>query len=233
MQETRSDPESSNSSSARDPDRDTLPDGSVAHPLHPSRAHLQRMMRSKAFLGLVLVCLAVPLAASNVVVRRLSEPTAPTAATIRPPQMVSDVVQARLRADVAAMRAFRPGYPFWRHVFTIPDGSIAFGSAADGRLLATFPARGDWSRQAAWTDPAIAFSLDGRSLARKLDERREQVAVLMESAAGPVLHNSTRGDALNMNTPSTASCSPSGAPFTSGSACPRRLAWPRSSSNRA
>ena len=158
-------------------------------------------MRSKAFLGLVLVCLAIPLAASNVLVRRPTEQTDPATGTVRPPQMVSDAVQARLRADVAAMQAFRPGYPFWRHVFTIPDGSIAFGSAADGRLLVTFPARGDWSRQASWTDPAIAFSLDGRSLARKLDERREQVALLMERAAGPVLHNSTRGDALNMNTP--------------------------------
>ncbi len=109
--------------------------------------------------------------------------------------------RARLRADVAAMQAFRPGYPFWRHVFTIPDGSIAFGSAVDGRLLATFPAKGDWSRKAVWTDPAIARTLDGQSLARKLSERREQVALLMERAAGPVLHNSTRGDALLMNAP--------------------------------
>ncbi len=111
------------------------------------------------------------------------------------------MVQARLRADVAAMQAFRPAYPFWRHVFMIPDGSIAFGSAVDGRLLATFPAKGDWSQQAVWTDPAIAGILDGQSLALKLGERREQVADLLERAAGPVLHNSTRGDALLMNAP--------------------------------
>jgi hypothetical protein len=120
---------------------------------------------------------------------------------IRTPPTAGDSVQARLRADIAAMHAFRPRYPFWRHVFIIPDGSIAFGSAADGRLLATFPARGDWSRRVVWADSTIANTLDGWPLARKLSERREQVALLMEQAAGPVLHNSTRGDALLINTP--------------------------------
>ena len=99
------------------------------------------------------------------------------------------------------MRTFRPGYPFWRHVFALPDGSIAFGSAVDGRLLATFPAKGDWARRGVWADPAIALTIDGSSLARKLDARREQVALLMARAAGPVQHNSTRGDALLMNLP--------------------------------
>ncbi len=159
------------------------------------------MMRTKSILGLVLVCLAIPLTASNVFLRESSEQMPAAPATIDPPPTVNDVVQARLHADVAAMQAFRPGYPFWRYVFTIPDGSIAFGSATDGRLLATFPSKGNWSRQAVWKDPAIVVSLDGRSLARKLDERREQVAELLERTAGPVVHNSTRGDALNMNTP--------------------------------
>ena len=158
-------------------------------------------MRTKVILALVVVCLAIPLAASNVLVRQSSEQSAATDASVRAPQAAGDAVQERLRADVAAMQTFRPGYPFWRHVFTIPDGSIAFGSAADGRLLATFPTRGDWSQRAVWKDPAIAVSLDGRSLARKLDDRRDQVAALMEHAAGPVLHNSTRGDALLMNVP--------------------------------
>ena len=99
------------------------------------------------------------------------------------------------------MQAFRPGYAFWQHVFTIPDGSIAFGSAVDGRLLATFPAKGVWTRQAVWSDPAIARILDGQRLAPKLSERRQQVALLLEGAAGPVLHNSTRGDALLTNAP--------------------------------
>src|SRR4029453_475281 len=105
---------------------------------------------------------------------------------VQAPQAASEIVQARLRADLVAMQAFRPGYPFWRHVFTIRDGSIAFGSAVDGRLLATFPAKGDWSRHAVWIDPAIARILDGQTLARKLSDRREQVALLMERAAGPV-----------------------------------------------
>ena len=158
-------------------------------------------MRTKVILALVVVCLAIPLAASTVLTRQSSDQDAATDAAIPAPRAAGDAVQARLRADVAAMQTFRPGYPFWRHVFTIPDGSIAFGSAADGRLLATFPTRGDWSQRAVWSDPAIAFSLDGRSLARKLAERREQVAQLMERAAGPVQHNSTRGDALIMNVP--------------------------------
>src|SRR5690606_10871070 len=37
------------------------------------------------------------------------------------------VAQARWEQDLAAMERFRPGYPFWQHIFAIPDGSIAFG----------------------------------------------------------------------------------------------------------
>jgi hypothetical protein len=111
------------------------------------------------------------------------------------------IVEARRRADFAAMQEFRPGYGFWRNVFTLPDGSIAFGSASDGRLLALFPARGDWTRDAVWLDPSLADVLDGQPLARKLGERRDQVAALLERAAGPVLQNSTRGDALLRSAP--------------------------------
>ena len=25
------------------------------------------------------------------------------------------------------MQTYRSGYPFWRHVFTVPDGRLAFG----------------------------------------------------------------------------------------------------------
>ncbi len=158
-------------------------------------------MRPKTLLALALASLAIPVAASNVIVRRPSAPTAATGDAIPAPQSAGDAVEARVRADVEAMQTFRPGYRFWRHVFTIPDGSIAFGSAVDGRLLATFPARGDWTRRGVWTDPTLAHTLDGRSLARKLGERREQVALFMERTAGPVLHNSTRGDALLLSTP--------------------------------
>ena len=157
------------------------------------------MVRTKAGFALAAVCLAIPLAASSVITHPWGRTSTPAVVPVSPP--ASNPVHARLRADLAAMQAFRPRYPFWRHVFTIPDGSIAFGSAADGRLLATFPTKGDWSAQAVWTDPALAGTLDGQSLARKLDDRRDQVASLIERADGPVLHNSTRGDALLMNTP--------------------------------
>jgi hypothetical protein len=34
---------------------------------------------------------------------------------------VENPVEARRRADFAAMQTFRPGYAFWRHVFTLPS----------------------------------------------------------------------------------------------------------------
>ena len=101
--------------------------------------------------------------------------------------------QARRNDDAGAMETFRPGYSFWQHIFTIPDGYIAFGSAVDGRLLAVFPTKGDWAREAEWHDPALAGILIGQRLAKNLDQRREQVAALLEQAAGPVAHNPTRG----------------------------------------
>lgn len=106
---------------------------------------------------------------------------------------------ARWQADLAAFRTFRPGYEFWQHIFTIPDGAIAFGSAVDGRLLAIFPAKGDWARDAVWKDPALADTLRGQRLARKLDDRREQVARLLQAATGPIVHNPTRGNFLLPN----------------------------------
>ena len=103
---------------------------------------------------------------------------------------------SRWEADVLAMEAYRPGYVFWQHIFTIPDGSIAFGSARDGRLLAIFPTKGDWIRDAAWTEGALAPLLDGQQMPRDLDERRSLVASLLEPVVGPVLHNPTRGNFL-------------------------------------
>jgi hypothetical protein len=161
-------------------------------------------MRTKVILTCAAVTLTIPLAASSVMLRH-SSPPVPPAPAIHRPQTAGDMVQARLRADVAAMQTFRPAYPFWRHVFIIPDGSIAFGSAVDGRLLATLPARGEWSQQAAGSDPTVARILEGQSLALKPRERREQVALLIERAYGPVLHNSTRGDALLVNAPAYGS----------------------------
>ena len=161
--------------------------------------HHRPMLKPRAILAVTALGLSMPLVASSVSIRRSTE--RPAVVAVHAPHAASDVVQGRLRADLAAMQTFRPGYPFWRHVFIIRDGSIAFGSAVDGRLLATFPARGDWTRHAVWNDPAIARILDGQPLARKLSDRREQVALLIERAAGPVLHNSSRGDALLMNAP--------------------------------
>ena len=158
----------------------------------------RRRLTTKAILTLAALTAAIPVAAWNVATRRASANVA-AAASAHAPRAAENPVDARRLADFAAMQAFRPGYAFWQHVFTMPDGSIAFGSAVDGRLLATFPAKGVWTRQAVWSDPAIARILDGQRLAPKLRERREQVALLLESATGPVLQNSTRGDALLPN----------------------------------
>ncbi len=156
----------------------------------------------KALFALAVLCLTSSLAASNLVTRPSIAPDGTIAGATSPMHAATDVVRSRLREDVEAMRTFRPGYPFWRHVFSLPDGSIAFGSAIDGRLLATFPTRGDWSQQGVWADQELAVPLDDAVLARKLATRREQVAQLMERTAGPVLHNSTRGDALLTRLPS-------------------------------
>ena len=111
----------------------------------------------------------------------------------------ADYAASRRRDDFAAMQTFRPGYAFWQHVFMLPDHSIAYGSGVDGRLLVTFPTRGNWMRSAVWADPTLGRILDDRPLARRLSERREQVAHLLEGEVGPVLHNATRGDALLPN----------------------------------
>ena len=102
-------------------------------------------------------------------------------------------VEARMRSDVAALAHFRPGYEFWRHVYSIPDGHIAYGSAVDGRLLAVFPESGDWAKRAKWAERSLADLFDGRELPKDLDERRDYVARLIEETVGPVIHNPTRG----------------------------------------
>jgi hypothetical protein len=153
-------------------------------------------MEMKVIAALAVLTAAIP-AGSAITARRAT--TRASVASAPQALAAENPVEARRRADFAAMQTFRPGYAFWQHVFTLPDGSIAFGSAIDGRLLATFPAKGDWTRAAVWGDPTLAGVLDGQPLARRLSERREQVALLLERAAGPVLNNSTRGDALLPN----------------------------------
>jgi hypothetical protein len=114
---------------------------------------------------------------------------------------VQATVDTRLGGDLRALQEFRPGYPFWRHVFTVPDGSVAFGSRTDGRLLAVFPARGDWSSAGRWEEPTLAGALDGVSLSQHLDDRRDEVARMLEQSFGPVLHNPTRGRFVTRNVP--------------------------------
>jgi len=107
--------------------------------------------------------------------------------------------RARLESDLVAVRSFRPAYAFWQHIFIIPDGRIAFGSAQDGRLLAVFPAAGDWAQDARWEDQMLAGALDGQPLPRRLNDRRDLVVRLLEPTTGPLVHNPTRGQFLLPN----------------------------------
>jgi Transglycosylase SLT domain len=131
---------------------------------------------------------------SQIITARVDAQTSPAATDTSPSeQSAQDFTRARLQADFAAMRTFRPSYPFWRNIFTIPDGRIIFGSAEDGRLLATFPVRGDWARLGVWEDPTLASVLDDHRLPSRLNLRREEVVRLLEATAGPLVHNPTRG----------------------------------------
>ena len=157
-------------------------------------------MKARAILVLaVAIAATIPAAASKVVTTAPVVAYEMTSAHDASVPTAADVAAARRRDDFAAMQAYRPGYPFWQHVFTLPDHSVAFGSARDGRLLALFPVKGEWTRHATWTDPKLAHVLEGQRLARRVGDRRDQVAALLERAAGPVVHNSTRGDALRPN----------------------------------
>ena len=119
------------------------------------------------------------------------------AATLQP-LFAQDASRARLEADLAAMNTYRPGWQFWRQIFTIGDGSIAFGSGTDGRLLAVFPSRGDWAN-GEWKESGLAALADMGSLPSKLDDRRTTMAEWLEPVVGPELHNPTRGDFLAPN----------------------------------
>jgi hypothetical protein len=142
----------------------------------------------------------------------LAHPVSPVAAQFGPPDSRPVAVRSgsvaldafelsrnRLDSDFEAMGEFRPGFAFWRHIFTIPDGSVAFGSAENGALIATFPARGDWASGARWEDPSFSGTLRGVRLDAALGDRRDQVASLLEPSAGRILHNATRGNFLLPN----------------------------------
>jgi hypothetical protein len=113
----------------------------------------------------------------------------------------ADHVQARLQADLDVVKVYRPAYPLWQHIFTIPDGRILFGSARDGRLIATFPVKGNWARDGQWFDPALASSFEGRTFPSRLDDRRDLATRLLEPVTGPLLSNPTRGRFLLPNIP--------------------------------
>lgn len=100
---------------------------------------------------------------------------------------------ARLKDDLAVVQTFRPAYRFWQHIFTIPDGRIAFGRQDDGRLLATFPSKGDWARDVVWFDKGLASSLKDVAWPLKLDDRRDLVVTRLLPLTGPLVHNPTRG----------------------------------------
>lgn len=112
---------------------------------------------------------------------------------------IEALAAARLNTDLAALETYRPSYRFWRHIFAIPDGSVAFGSATDGRLLAVFRATDEWTRNGRWEDATLAGLLQSLSLPRGLEQRREQVAQLIAESVGPVVHNPTRGRFLQPN----------------------------------
>ena len=113
--------------------------------------------------------------------------------------LATEHVELRRGGDVGAMEKYRPGYAFWQNIFNIPDGSIAYGSATDGHLLAIFPTKGDWVRDVVWVDQSLAGTLDGVALPSDLDDRRDEVARLLERVVGPVMHNPTRGNFLLPN----------------------------------
>jgi hypothetical protein len=112
---------------------------------------------------------------------------------------IAGIAAARLAADMAALQLFRPAYPFWQHIFSIPDGSVAFGSAGDGRLLAVLPAAGDWARAGRWEEPGLAQLLEEVALPRNLERRREKVADILTGAVGRIVHSPTRGRFLLPN----------------------------------
>jgi len=143
--------------------------------------------------------LAPPVVHAQAPATRVDPDLAPVALVGLPPASVAeqaarDYTLARFQADLQAVETFRPAYPFWQYIFTIPDGRISYGSAEEGRLVATFPSRTRrWDRDGIWEDPQFASLLDGRSLSSRMTTRRDQVADLLEPLIGPVISNPTRG----------------------------------------
>ena len=142
-----------------------------------------------------ILALSTLVSSSSTLEAAPSPPGQADPAAVLPPaaRAASEYSRARVDLDLAAVQSYRPSYPFWQHIFTIPDGRIAFGSAQDGRLLAVFPAAGDWARDAEWEEQALSGFLNGRALPKQLNQRREEVVRLLTPVTGPLVHNPTRG----------------------------------------
>ncbi len=178
-------------------------------------------MRAVTVFGLAVLTVFCPLAASQAIAAPAPPQQPPFATSFAPPQplvrstieavdvdldveftdeqLVYYLMRSQLDADFDAMRIHRPGYSFWEYIFTIPDGSVAFGSAEDGRLLAVFPTRGDWSRSGRWMEASLAPTISGARIEGRLTRRRDQVELLLEPVVGAVVHNPTRGQFLQTN----------------------------------
>ncbi|MDX1562751.1 MAG: hypothetical protein R3305_07475, partial [Gammaproteobacteria bacterium] len=126
----------------------------------------------------------------------------PPQSSTEEPRTDDDPVWASARKiyeqDLDAVSRYRPGYRVWHHVFSVPNGRLAFGNAADGSLLATFPLDGDWTGAAHWADRTLASLLDGRRLEGRLSEIRDETASLLTESAGPVVYHETRGSFIEV-----------------------------------
>lgn len=143
----------------------------------------------------LLLGLATLVSASSAIQAQQTAPESTNTPAATPPEAdaATEYSRSRLQQDIAAVESYRPQYGFWQYIFTIPDGRIAYGSANDGHLIATFPANGDWSRDVVWQEQGLAGLLNGRTLPARLNDRRDEVARLLEPVTGPVVHNPTRG----------------------------------------
>ena len=151
------------------------------------------MLGGATVLALVAVASAPDTSFTSSLLAQTAQTGPPVEAPPRAAVSMQAHIQARYQADLVAVQRFRPAYPFWQHIFNIPDGRIIFGSAEDGRLLATFPTRGNWARDGVWEEPALAGTLSGLRLQSRLNRRRDQVEELLEPLVGPLVHNPTRG----------------------------------------
>ena len=88
--------------------------------------------------ALVAIVAAIPLAAWTVGPQRPSTQAADVAPASTP-HVPTNVVEARRQADFAAMKTYRPGYAFWQHVFTMPDGRIAYAAPLTDGSSRRFP----------------------------------------------------------------------------------------------